>query len=236
MNIGDLIKDNRKKKGLTQDELAALIGISKNGLWNYENNKRKVNTDLLQKIAEVLNIPISEFVEESPLGKLQSEIRLRKETLFDLNLKSDEIDSFSNALLEELRNNPSDKNLIDKLNKSDAEFQAIQNQISYIKHEYDELITDLRDYESRAATYKEFGDIFTDEKDIIEGKKLLEEIDNLNKETLQDTLLIKFDKLNSKGKFEAIKRVDELTQIPTYTKDETFIINYDEADKENSDK
>ena len=39
MDVGENIKKFRDLKGLTQDELAQKSNISKNALWNYENNK-----------------------------------------------------------------------------------------------------------------------------------------------------------------------------------------------------
>lgn len=63
MNIGEKIKQARKEKGLTQDELAQKIGISKNGLWNYENNKRYPNIEILTKIVDVLDIDLWDIVE-----------------------------------------------------------------------------------------------------------------------------------------------------------------------------
>lgn len=62
MEVGSKIKEARKKKGITQDELAHRIGISKNGLWNYENNKRQVNLDQLNKIAIALDIEVIELI------------------------------------------------------------------------------------------------------------------------------------------------------------------------------
>lgn len=56
MNIGELIKTNRKAAKLTQQELANKIGISKNALWNYENNLRIPSIDIVFKICTVLNI------------------------------------------------------------------------------------------------------------------------------------------------------------------------------------
>lgn len=230
--IGEKIKKYRKEKNLLQEDLAKMTGISRVSLGNYERGTRTPSAEILDKIALALKVSINEFVPESPIRKLRNQIRSKKEMLFDLNIKSDEIERLSNSLLEEMRHNLNDAELIHRYNKSETEFQAIQNQITYIKHEYDELIRKLNILLSKAATYTEFGDFYLDEDDRIEGKKLIEEMDDMKNETLVDNLLNKFDKLNINGKKEAVKRVDELTQIPTYTRDETFIVNHDEADKE----
>ncbi|EPY2304096.1 helix-turn-helix transcriptional regulator [Clostridium sporogenes] len=65
INIGDRIKQLRKEKGLTQQELAIRCELSKNAIWNYENNKRKPNIDILSNIATVLGVSISEIYDNS---------------------------------------------------------------------------------------------------------------------------------------------------------------------------
>ncbi|NFN05142.1 helix-turn-helix transcriptional regulator [Clostridium botulinum] len=62
MSIGEKIKKLRKLKGLTQEELANKCGLSKNGLWNYENNKRKPNTEILERIATALEVNFLELI------------------------------------------------------------------------------------------------------------------------------------------------------------------------------
>ncbi|WP_315080835.1 helix-turn-helix transcriptional regulator [uncultured Clostridium sp.] len=62
MSIGEKIKELRKLKGLTQEELANKCGLSKNGLWNYENNKRNPNTEILERIAKVLGVPLYKLI------------------------------------------------------------------------------------------------------------------------------------------------------------------------------
>jgi len=61
MNIGNNIKHYRQQRGLTQEQLASKSGISKNGLWNYENNKRKPNIETLTDIAMALNVSMSDL-------------------------------------------------------------------------------------------------------------------------------------------------------------------------------
>ena len=41
MSLGNTIKSLRTSKKLTQYELAQKANISKNALWNYENDKRE---------------------------------------------------------------------------------------------------------------------------------------------------------------------------------------------------
>ena len=43
------IKDLRKKKGITQEELGDVIGVTKTAISYYESGKRQLTADLLQK-------------------------------------------------------------------------------------------------------------------------------------------------------------------------------------------
>lgn len=58
IDVGDLIKQRRKKKGLTQIELASKAGISVNSLRLYEAGKRQPKVDQLVKIASALDTDI----------------------------------------------------------------------------------------------------------------------------------------------------------------------------------
>lgn len=70
MIISERIKELRKSKSLTQDELAAKSNLSKNAIWNYENNKRNPKYETLEKIAVALDISVSELLGE-PYDDLQ---------------------------------------------------------------------------------------------------------------------------------------------------------------------
>ncbi|NFO89286.1 helix-turn-helix transcriptional regulator [Clostridium botulinum] len=63
MNIGERIKHLRNKKGLTQEELASKCGLSKNGIWNYENNKRQITIETLNKILTALDVSQEEYYQ-----------------------------------------------------------------------------------------------------------------------------------------------------------------------------
>ena len=55
-SLGQRITHYRKKAGLSQKELAAVIGISSPALSYYENDKNDPPTAILAKLSEVLNI------------------------------------------------------------------------------------------------------------------------------------------------------------------------------------
>lgn len=65
-DLGALIKDHRKKAGLTQLELANLAGVGKTTVFDIEKNKESVRWNNLLAVLHVLNIKV-EF--KSPLIK-----------------------------------------------------------------------------------------------------------------------------------------------------------------------
>lgn len=59
------IKEIRKKKGITQIELAEIIGIDQSTLSRYENGKRKVDIKTAQKIAIAFEVSLDELFHGS---------------------------------------------------------------------------------------------------------------------------------------------------------------------------
>ena len=58
MNIGKTIKELRKRKGLSQQELAKLTGISQTYISQLEKNAdRNPSVEILNKISKALEIP-----------------------------------------------------------------------------------------------------------------------------------------------------------------------------------
>lgn len=78
MNIGQIIRDFRKERGVTLTELAGKLEISPSYLSAIERNIRKPSTQILKNIGEILNIPVNLLVsseEDMLTGKRLKEIR-----------------------------------------------------------------------------------------------------------------------------------------------------------------
>lgn len=58
MKIGSIIKAERKKRGLSQSQLAARCSITVTYLSLIENDKKEPTVSLLRTIAENLNLPL----------------------------------------------------------------------------------------------------------------------------------------------------------------------------------
>ncbi len=62
IQIGNVIKDLRIKKGLSQKEMAQKIGIPPTTYSNYENNHREPNIEILDKVANILEITTEDML------------------------------------------------------------------------------------------------------------------------------------------------------------------------------
>jgi len=64
--LGENIKHYRKTRGLKQDKLAELIGLEIKSLSLIETGKGFVSAKTLEKLSNVLNVPVSDlFAEEN---------------------------------------------------------------------------------------------------------------------------------------------------------------------------
>jgi transcriptional regulator with XRE-family HTH domain len=58
MDVGKNIKNMRRKRGLTQEELGKLIGVEKSAISRWENGERKPSIDHLKKMSHTLDVPV----------------------------------------------------------------------------------------------------------------------------------------------------------------------------------
>lgn len=66
--IGWKVRVRRQELGLSQERLAEAIGITYQQVQRYENGSSYLNTDRLQTISNVLDVPVTYFFEE-PIGE-----------------------------------------------------------------------------------------------------------------------------------------------------------------------
>ena len=58
----NVIKAARKKKGLSQSELATLVGCAQTHISSIELGKKHVSAQLAKKISEALNVKVTEIL------------------------------------------------------------------------------------------------------------------------------------------------------------------------------
>ena len=65
----NIVKELRKKAGLGQKEVAAMIGVAQPTVSEWENQKKDPSGERLQKLAEVFGVKESEILCIVPLGE-----------------------------------------------------------------------------------------------------------------------------------------------------------------------
>jgi len=65
LSIVQRVKKVRVEKNFTQDYLAKKLGLSQKAYSKIENSESKLNVDTLIKISEILDTPITNFLDES---------------------------------------------------------------------------------------------------------------------------------------------------------------------------
>lgn len=61
--IGDKLREIRKRRGLTQEQLAEMVDVTFQQIQKYENGMTKLNTDRLQAVAQALSVPVAAFFD-----------------------------------------------------------------------------------------------------------------------------------------------------------------------------
>ena len=82
LEIGNKIKSKRRKLGITQADLSRKLSISPSYLNLMESGKRKINVDLLLKIANELNVNVSDISKNTDTKLYQNLMDLLCDNLF----------------------------------------------------------------------------------------------------------------------------------------------------------
>ncbi|NCT92913.1 MAG: LexA family transcriptional regulator [Chitinophagaceae bacterium] len=69
MAINEQIKELRVSTGKTQEYVASALGIKRSTYATYETGRVDVDIELLQKIADLYQVPLSHFIPGSGIGK-----------------------------------------------------------------------------------------------------------------------------------------------------------------------
>lgn len=67
------VRDSRNERGLTQQELAQLVGLSRYTIQDWEAGRRTPNLDMLPKIARALDISVNRLMGETDNPDAMSE-------------------------------------------------------------------------------------------------------------------------------------------------------------------
>jgi transcriptional regulator with XRE-family HTH domain len=91
-DIGDRLREFRKRRGFTQEQLSEKIGVTFQQIQQYENGSSRLNSDRLQQISIALEIPIGSLFDDCDERALtDDEMRLVKGFR---SLSSDDVRAF----------------------------------------------------------------------------------------------------------------------------------------------
>ncbi len=92
MPFPDILKELREKKGFTQEQLAAVLHLSKNAISHYEKGINSPNIDTLAKIADTFDVSVDYLIGRTSVPITFSMLK----STFS---KGTSIDDFLNRLL-----------------------------------------------------------------------------------------------------------------------------------------
>ena len=80
MKIGTIIKEKRTKSGLTQEDLAKKLHVSRSTISNWEINRNYPDIKLIVDISNILEIPLKELLQEESdiVNRLSEDTIIRK--------------------------------------------------------------------------------------------------------------------------------------------------------------
>ena len=80
-NIGSTIRDYRLQRGMSQGDIEKRTGLLRCYLSRVENGHTVPSLETLQKIAGALDLQLSQFFAEDPVGKEVSTLKLSEEEI-----------------------------------------------------------------------------------------------------------------------------------------------------------
>lgn len=92
MTIGERIRAERKRAGMTQKDVSEKTGLCRSGICKYESGKTTIDINTLRKIASALEIPIESLLSEKTedayrIDSLkQEEARMEREAQFNRDM------------------------------------------------------------------------------------------------------------------------------------------------------
>lgn len=67
--VGRYIASARRKAGLTQDELAVYLNVTRQTISNWENGKSQPDIQALKKLADIFSVPVEQLIYGQNMSK-----------------------------------------------------------------------------------------------------------------------------------------------------------------------
>lgn len=79
-NVGKSIKKLRNEKGLTQDQLAETLHVTRQAVSNWENGKTQPDIETLSALAECFEIAVEELIYGKATSQRETKVIIEKTT------------------------------------------------------------------------------------------------------------------------------------------------------------
>ena len=169
--IGELIAENREKKGLSQRQLAKAINISNAELSKIESGEREVpNPKILRKLSKYIDLNYNEMMSMVGLGAQSTPLNPFIRNYYE-NLKGKEVDTAWLMATSSIKNN---EVIIETLNNQ------IRNDENMEQEKKDILIDTIQDLAYQNETNKQIVDILDNIRYDEEAKNAKESTKNNN--------------------------------------------------------
>ena len=76
--VNTSIKDLRKKKNMTQDELAEKLNVTRQAVSNWENGKSQPDIETLTKLAEIFDVSMERIIYGEKKRSVLEELNIQK--------------------------------------------------------------------------------------------------------------------------------------------------------------
>lgn len=97
------LKEVRKSKGLTQQDVAKYVGISQNNYSYWENGKVKIDNDSIKKLADLFNVSVDYLLGRDTPTPAPTDNTITEERLRALGIDTDKLENLSDEQLSVIR-------------------------------------------------------------------------------------------------------------------------------------
>ena len=96
--IGKFILECRKKKGLTQAELAEQLGVTDKSVGNWENGRNMPDLSLFKPLCDELGITINDLLSGEVINKEQYQEKFEENIVNTIDYSTKRIGKYSNVI------------------------------------------------------------------------------------------------------------------------------------------
>ena len=199
MSTSEKIKKIRTEKGLTQRELGELCGMADSAIRRYESGRANPKLGTIAKIAAALEVNIFELIDKEDF--ISQKNKLKEFLTPERKKESEEIEEWI-ELYEQQQKEEAAKNA--------PQFFTRDEKANIRKGGKAPKFTTSSRSHAQTEAYELFHSLLSEEW-------IMSQEQETTAVQLKE-MLGAYNRLNNAGRKEAVKRVDELTEIPRYTK------------------